>query len=38
VISEEGVSMDQLKVLTVLDWLVPVSAKVVWGFLRLAGY
>jgi hypothetical protein len=38
VISEEGVAMDQQKVQAVLDWPLPRSARVVQGFLGLAGY
>jgi len=38
VISEEGVAMDKQKVQAVLDWPVPKSARVVCGFLGLAGY
>ena len=38
VISVDGVAMDSQKVLAVVDWPVPRTARVVRGFLGLAGY
>jgi hypothetical protein len=38
VISEAGVAMDNQKIVAVLDWPFPKSARAVRGFLGLAGY
>jgi hypothetical protein len=38
VISVEGVAMDPAKVRAIVDWPAPRSARVVRGFLGLAGY
>jgi hypothetical protein len=38
VISIDGVAMDSQKVMAVVDWPVPRTARAVRGFLGLAGY